>query len=259
MSREAMQKAFQIIGMLKPDNFVHRQLQGEAWDALRQALENPEPQVCCGDYARCGKPCTPRGRWLAEKEFTKEEQLSPVGIGVDVTPEGTHVVAVYRRSDAVEEMFYSQFHPLAKPEPKLTDAGADTNISRGLEPKGSGWVTLNQVEQELTEEGRAWGEMAKKMSRDFVEIMNAKQAPLPTDTITIAELRQTDLYRHIRAELGGELIRFKDGEWSYVRKPWVGLTDDEIFKDDAIMAANSGYGANFETLRELVKAIEAKR
>ena len=36
---------------------------------------------------------------------------------------------------------------LAKPEqaPKLSDAGADTNISRGLEPKGSGMVTLNQV------------------------------------------------------------------------------------------------------------------
>jgi hypothetical protein len=36
---------------------------------------------------------------------------------------------------------------LAKPEqaPKLTDAGADTNITRGLEPKGSGMVTLNQV------------------------------------------------------------------------------------------------------------------
>jgi hypothetical protein len=73
MSREAMQKAFQIIGMLKPDNFVHRQLQGEAWDSLRQALENPEPQVCCGDYARCGKPCTPRGRWLAEKELAKPD------------------------------------------------------------------------------------------------------------------------------------------------------------------------------------------
>jgi hypothetical protein len=30
-------------------------------------------------------------------------------------------------------------------EPKLTDAGADTNITRGLEPKGSGMVTLHQV------------------------------------------------------------------------------------------------------------------
>ena len=27
-----------------------------------------------------------------------------------------------------------------------------------------------------------------------------------------------------------ELIQFKDGKWSYVRKPWVGLTDDEIKK-----------------------------
>lgn len=35
------------------------------------------------------------------------------------------------------------------------------------------------------------------------------------------------------------------------------LTDDEIWKNDAIMAANSGYGATFETLREIVRAIEA--
>ena len=42
--REAMQKAFEIIGVLKPDNFVHRELQGEAWDALRQALAQPEQE-----------------------------------------------------------------------------------------------------------------------------------------------------------------------------------------------------------------------
>jgi hypothetical protein len=72
--------------------------------------------VCCNDYEKCIKPCTPKGEWLAKKELAKEEKLSPVGIGVDVTPEGTHVVAVYRRSDAVEEMFYSQFHLLTKPE-----------------------------------------------------------------------------------------------------------------------------------------------
>lgn len=35
------------------------------------------------------------------------------------------------------------------------------------------------------------------------------------------------------------------------------LTDDEIWKSDEIMAANSGYGANFETLRALARAIEA--
>jgi hypothetical protein len=116
--REAMQKAFEIIGVLKPDNFVHRELQGKAWDSLRQALAQPEPQVCCGDYEKCVKSCTPKGRWLAEKEFTKENPLPTVDIGVDVTPEGTHVVACYNRHDAVQEMFYSQFHPLNKPEQK---------------------------------------------------------------------------------------------------------------------------------------------
>lgn len=38
------------------------------------------------------------------------------------------------------------------------------------------------------------------------------------------------------------------------RKP---LTDDEIWKNDAIMSANSGYGATFETLREVIRAIQA--
>ena len=33
-----------------------------------------EAQVCCGDYEKCMKACTPRGRWLAKKELTKPEQ-----------------------------------------------------------------------------------------------------------------------------------------------------------------------------------------
>ena len=55
-----------------------------------------------------------------EEELAKPEQdepsLPPVFIGVDVTPEGTHVTAFYRKPDAVAEMFYSEFHPLAQPE-----------------------------------------------------------------------------------------------------------------------------------------------
>jgi hypothetical protein len=34
--------------------------------------DEQEPQVCCGDYEKCWKACTPRGRWLAEKELRKE-------------------------------------------------------------------------------------------------------------------------------------------------------------------------------------------
>ena len=46
----------------------------------------------------------------------EEEKLHPVHIGVDVTREGTAVTAFYRKPDAVMEMFYSQFHPMAQPE-----------------------------------------------------------------------------------------------------------------------------------------------
>jgi hypothetical protein len=44
----------------------------------------------------------------------------------------------------------------------------------------------------------------------------------------------------------------------YRGREWAGLTDEEIWASDEIMEANSGYGANFETLRKLTKAIEAK-
>jgi hypothetical protein len=49
--------------------------------------------------------------------------------------------------DAVRDLLIDCRDELTKSEPafELTDAGADTNISRGLEPKGSGMVTLNQV------------------------------------------------------------------------------------------------------------------
>jgi hypothetical protein len=47
--------------------------------------------------------------------------------------------------DLIQPAIAALEQELAKPEPKLTDAGADTNITRGLEPKGSGMVTLNQV------------------------------------------------------------------------------------------------------------------
>ena len=36
--------------------------------AVKAAQPEQEPEVCCGDYATCMKPCTPRGRWLPEQE-----------------------------------------------------------------------------------------------------------------------------------------------------------------------------------------------
>ena len=47
--------------------------------------EQSEPQpledltgvkVCCGEYATCYRPCTPRGRWLANREAQQHNELS---------------------------------------------------------------------------------------------------------------------------------------------------------------------------------------
>lgn len=48
-----------------------------------------------------------------------------------------------------------ELYALERPEPafKMSDAGADTNITRGLEPKGSGMVALSQRKwQDLDED-----------------------------------------------------------------------------------------------------------
>jgi hypothetical protein len=70
---------------------------------------------------------------------------------LDYIKETYDFCAVMQQSKEREEQLIKALEAeLAKPEPepKLTDAGAETNITRGLEPKGSGMVTLNQPEQE---------------------------------------------------------------------------------------------------------------
>ena len=47
-------------------------------EAVAAARSKQEVGVCCGDYDKCWKACTPRGRWLAEKELSKPEQ-EPLG------------------------------------------------------------------------------------------------------------------------------------------------------------------------------------
>jgi hypothetical protein len=72
MSRELMQQALDALEyhtmQTKPINHTDK-----AIEALKQELAKPEPQVCCGDYEKCWKACTPRGRWLAEQEIVKSE------------------------------------------------------------------------------------------------------------------------------------------------------------------------------------------
>ena len=72
---------------------------------------------------------------LAQPE---EEPLHPVHIGVDVTREGTAVTAFYRKPDAVMEMFYSQFHPMAQPPQRTWVGLTDEEIEQGCKES---WVT----------------------------------------------------------------------------------------------------------------------
>jgi hypothetical protein len=121
-----------------------------ALEALQFALhvgfpESSESQIKKGEkaYQQHRAAITAIKEALAQPE---EEKLHPVHIGVDVTREGTAVTAFYRKPDAVMEMFYSQFHPLAQPE---------------QEPV----ATLDDLEQEIYENTRQF------VSRDVMEWM----------------------------------------------------------------------------------------
>ena len=109
-----------------------------------------EAQVCCGDYEKCMKACTPRGRWLAENELAQPEQ-EPVSIGIDVTPEGTHVVACYNKPNSVREMFYSEFHPMNK-----TD-----------KPKSMSWEEWESIVYEKMKRQYQWQGLTDEEINDF--------------------------------------------------------------------------------------------
>ncbi len=179
--RELLQEAFKYLKDISSFYGGHR---SDKMDQLMLAIEielaepDQEECLCCGDYERCLKPCTPRGRWQGEQNAFAQTKQKPVEWDDD-----------------------------------------------------------------------EWVKKAMEMLRDFVERAkkNWESPSKGVSTITMAELRQTDLYRHIRAELGGELVRFKEGEWSYVRKPWAGLTDTDLMKE---------FGYTDELLRDTAYRVE---
>ena len=55
--------------------------------------------------------------------MTKDESLkqaNDIAVGVDVTQEGTHVIAMRLNPNGVNEVVYSQFHPMAQPQERYT-------------------------------------------------------------------------------------------------------------------------------------------
>lgn len=71
--RELMQYALNTL-IVHQDMTRPLQVTGDCIERLQAVLAQPEPQVCCGDYEKCMKACTPRGRWLANQQMTRLEQ-----------------------------------------------------------------------------------------------------------------------------------------------------------------------------------------
>jgi hypothetical protein len=98
MNREIMQQVLCIIKLLRTHDNEQATEKLELISAFEKELAKPEqdwsllqatqeslrehmarikkleaqlaPQVCCGDYEKCWKPCTPKGRWLANQQMT---------------------------------------------------------------------------------------------------------------------------------------------------------------------------------------------
>ena len=90
-------------------------MHGEEWYEHYTYRIKPEPQVCCGDYEKCWKACTPRGRWLAEQEIVKSEShIVKWSIPVDPNNFGEPLAQFEQEpvawmEDSIE--FYAKDHP----------------------------------------------------------------------------------------------------------------------------------------------------
>ena len=91
---------------------------GEAQPEQRSVSEHLEPVA---------KNESGRITWLVDDWpqncflYSEPPSWTPVEIGVDVTPEGAHVVGMYVLPDAVRYVFYSKFHTTPPQRKPLTD------------------------------------------------------------------------------------------------------------------------------------------
>jgi hypothetical protein len=90
--RELMQKALEMIGQLKPDNWHDRERQGQVWDALRERLAQPEQEpiawierdMQCDDFdpdsVTCQKPDIAAAGWEWVALYTSPPRREWVGL-----------------------------------------------------------------------------------------------------------------------------------------------------------------------------------
>jgi hypothetical protein len=150
MSREIMQQALDALEyhtmQTRPINHTDK-----AIEALKQELAKPEPQVCCGDYEKCWKACTPRGRWLAEQEIVKSESHI-VKWSIPVDPNNFGEPLAQFEQEPVAWMVRDQVDGCRYPSALKNPAGSINGESQPLytAPSRKEWVGLTDHDIELT-------------------------------------------------------------------------------------------------------------
>ena len=202
-------------------------------------------------------------------------------IGVDVTQEGTAVTAFYRKPNAVMEMFYSQFHPLAQPEQEpvgslsvryhrgcksMTNTDFDYN---GNLPEGDYELYTTPPQPEFAiGDIRALRHRIHELEGEVIgykQILDAQpgQEPVDFDAI-IADIEAISCrYRgdpshdhcpyKIRSESADTVRRHASYYTTPPQRTWVGLTQDELN-----MIGDSMRTWNSWTITDVYFAIEAK-
>jgi hypothetical protein len=133
MSRILLQQALDALEFPHDSEWSNK---AKAIKALQHALTQPEQAI------------VPFPSFMRKRiEEAIDNAINPKGMSVH-DGKATVYASDLQRMIAVIDLAPTLKAELAKPwqEPKLSDAGADTNIDPfTLYPKGSGWVTLNQV------------------------------------------------------------------------------------------------------------------
>ena len=97
----------------------------------------------------------------------------------------------------------------------MTDREAMKMALEAFENPYSGWIQREKNAREALRQALAQPEQDWDLLAATQESLREHQARIKELEAQLAQPEQE------------ELIQFKDGKWYYVRKPWVGLTDEE--------------------------------
>jgi hypothetical protein len=107
--------------------------------------------VCCNDYEKCIKPCTPKGRWLAKQEIVKSESHI-VKWSIPVDPNNFGEPLAQFEQEPVAWMVRDQVDGCRYPSALKNPAGSINGESQPLytAPSRKEWVGLTDHDIELT-------------------------------------------------------------------------------------------------------------